>query len=63
MPLFDRLPGVPLWVVADRGYLSHAFRRHIARTGAKPAIPSKRNQASARCPDWIYTNRNRVERL
>ena len=63
MPLLDRLPGVPLWVVADRGYSSHGFRRHITRTGAKPAVPSKRNEAPARCPDWIYINRNRVERL
>lgn len=63
VPLLDQLPGVPLWVVADRGYSSHCFRQHIREAGAKPAIPSKRNEAPARCPDWIYTNRNRVERL
>ena len=28
-----------------------------------PAIPSKRNEAPVRCPDWIYPNRNVVERL
>jgi hypothetical protein len=27
--LLARLPGVPRWVVADRGYTSHAFREHI----------------------------------
>jgi hypothetical protein len=27
--LFGRLPDVPHWVVADRGYASHAFREHI----------------------------------
>jgi transposase len=29
VPLLDSLPGVPSWVVADRGYTSHAFREHI----------------------------------
>jgi transposase len=65
IPLLDRLPGVPKWVVADRGYASHAFRQHIWECGARPAIPSKRNEAPrfAPCPDWIYHNRNQVERL
>ena len=63
IPLLDHLPGVPLWVVGDRGYSSHAFRGHIWRTGARPAIPTKRNEAAVRCPDWIYNNRNIVERL
>src|SRR5215213_7983725 len=26
IPLLERLPGVPKWVVADRGHASHAFR-------------------------------------
>ena len=54
---------MPKWVVADRGYSSHAFREHIWKTGARPAIPTKRNEAPVRCPDWIYNNRNVVERL
>src|SRR3954447_14033890 len=29
IPLLERLPGVPKWVVADRGLSSHAFREHI----------------------------------
>ena len=29
IPLLDKLPGVPKWMVADRGYSSHAFREHI----------------------------------
>ena len=61
--LLDRLPDVPRWVVADRGYSSHAFREHIRDLGAKPAIPSKQNEAPVACPDWIYTHRNQVERL
>lgn len=61
--LLDHLPGVPLWVVADRGYSSQAFREHIWRVGATPAIPTKRNEETLACPDWIYVNRNRVERL
>ena len=63
IPLLDRLPGVPKWVVGDRGYTSHAFRQHIWGRGARPAIPSKRNEAPVACPDWIYNNRNVVERL
>jgi transposase len=63
LALIDQLPGVPKWVVADRGYSSHAFREHIWNLGARPAIPPRRNEAPVACPDWIYTNRNRVERL
>ena len=63
IPLLDRLPGVPKWVVADRGYASHAFRQHIWDRGARPAIPSQAQRGTRRLPDWIYTNRNLVERL
>ena len=61
--LLDQVPRVPKWVVADRGYSSHAFRQHIWDLGARPAIPTKRNEAPVACPEWIYTNRNQVERL
>ena len=54
---------MPKWVVADRGYASHAFREHIWNLGSRPAIPPKRNEAPVACPDWIYNNRNQVERL
>jgi hypothetical protein len=40
---------------------SHAFRAHIWNLGARPAIPSKRNEEEVACPDWIYANRNHVE--
>jgi transposase len=63
VPLLATLPDVPLWVVGDRGYSSHAFREHVWNLGARPAIPPKRNEAPVACPDWIYNNRNRVERL
>src|SRR3954469_7813048 len=63
IPLLERLPGVPKWVVADRGLSSHAFREHVWSLGARPAIPSKRNEGAVACPDWIYANRNHVERL
>ena len=63
IPLLARLPGVPKWVVGDRGYASHAFRQPIWERGARPAIPSQRNEVPVACPDWIYTNRNVVERL
>ena len=53
VPLLDRLPRVPGWVVADRGYTSHAFRSHIRDLGAQPAIPTQRHEAPVACPDWI----------
>ena len=43
VPLLDRLPGVPKWVVGDRGYTSHRFREHIWSMGARPAIPPQRH--------------------
>jgi transposase len=61
--LLDRLPRVPKWVVADRGYSSHAFRQHVWDLGARPAIPTRRNEEPVACPDYIYSNRNLVERL
>ena len=54
---------MPKWVVGDRGYSSHGFREYVWDAGARPAIPSKRNEAPVACPDWIYNNRNAVERL
>jgi transposase len=61
--LVDLLPDIPGWIVGDRGYASHAFRQYIWDIGARPAIPSKSNEALVACPPWIYNNRNRVERL
>ncbi len=58
VPLLARLPGVPRWVVADRGYSSHALREHVWNLGARPAIPTRRTEAPVACPDFIYTNRN-----
>jgi hypothetical protein len=63
IPLLARLPSLPVWVVADRGYSSHAFREHVWSLGARPAIPPKVNEAPVVCPEPIYNNRNRVERL
>jgi transposase len=63
VPLLNRLPSAPKWVVGDRGYTSHRFRDHIWSLGARPAIPPQRHEAPVACPSWIYTNRNRVDRL
>jgi transposase len=63
VPLPEALPGVPRWVVADRGYTSHRFREHLWGVGARPAIPPRRHEAPVLCPSWVYRNRNRVERL
>ena len=61
--LLDALPDKPLWVVADKGYSSDAIRTRVWDMGARPAIPTKRNEAAVRCPDWIYKHRNEIERL
>jgi transposase len=61
--LLDRLPRVPLWVVGDRGYSSNRFRELVWTSGARPAIPTRSNEAAVACPDFIYNNRNLVERL
>jgi transposase len=60
--LLSFLTAVALWIVADRGYSSHALRMLIWSLGSRPAIPTKRNEAPVACPPWIYPNRNLVER-
>jgi transposase len=61
--LLDHLPRVPQWVVGDRGYSSDAFRELVWSSGARPAIPTRSNEAAVACPDYIDHNRNLVERL
>lgn len=61
--LLDYLDAVPKWIVADRGYSSHAFRQHVWDLGARPAIPCRANEEQVACPEWIYANRHRVEQL
>ena len=63
VPLLDRPPAVPRWVVGDRGYTSRSFCKHIWSVRARPAIPHQRHEAPITCPEWIYNNRNCVERL
>ena len=48
--LLTLLSAIPAWIVADRGYASHAFRDLIRQLGARPAIPAKRNEAPVACP-------------
>ena len=60
--LLDILPAVPGWSVGDRGYASDAFRQRVWDLGARPAVPPKANDAPVAGPDWIYHNRNIVER-
>lgn len=61
--LLERLPRVPLWVVGDRGYSSDRFRAAIRGGGSRPAIPTRSNEAAVACPNYVYNNRNLVERL
>ena len=46
------LTTIAIWIVADRGYASHAFRMLIWSLGSRPAISVKRNEAAAACPAW-----------
>src|SRR3954454_12793062 len=50
--LLSFLTAVALWIVADRGYSSHAVRMLIRSLGARPAIPTRRNEAPVACPPW-----------
>jgi transposase len=61
--LLALLTFIPLWIIGDRGYAARVFRALIRQIGSHPAIPAKRNEAAVDCPSWIYTHRNRVERL
>lgn len=61
--LLARMPDVPLWVVGDKGYSSNEPRETINNKGSRAAIPTRSNEAAVACPQWIYTNRNMVERL
>jgi hypothetical protein len=46
--LLNFLTALALWIVADRGYSSHAFRMLIWSLGSRPAIPAKRNDERRR---------------
>jgi len=61
--LLEFLPEAPGWVVADRGYASDSFRQRIWELDARSAVPPNSSDAPVACPDWIYNNRNIVERL
>ena len=63
LDLLAFLPAIPGWVLADRGYSSHAVRSAVWELGSRPAIPTRRNEAPVRCPDWIDVNRERIERM
>ncbi len=57
VPLPGRLPGVPIWVLADGGYSSHAVREYLWHRSARLAIPAKANKADVACLQPIYNNR------
>ena len=42
---------------------AHELREHVRDSGARPAIPTRSNETAVACPDFIYNNRNIVERL
>ena len=54
----------PLTVLADRGYDSNAILQLIARSGAKPSIPSCSRRTVRRSVDpAVYRQRNLIERF
>lgn len=50
-------------MVGDRGYSSRELRERVRSGGARPAIPTRTNEAAVACRDYLYNNRNLVERL
>ncbi len=50
-------------MAGDRGYSSHELRERTRDSGARPAIPARRNEEAVACPDYVYNDRNLVERL
>jgi len=62
MPLIDTLPGVPRWVVADKGYASHSFREAIWELGSKPASPQRRMREQSNAQADLQQS-EQVERL
>ena len=60
--LLTLLSIIPAWIVADRGYASHAFR-DLSGPWRTSRDPGQAQRSARRLPPWIYHNRNRVERL
>jgi len=50
------------WMTVD-SRMGDAFRELVWSKGARPAIPTRSNEAAVACPAWTYHNRNLVERL
>jgi transposase len=60
--LLDRLPRVPLRAAGGHGHSSGAFRERVRWSGARPAIPTRSNEAAVACPDFVHNHRSLVER-
>ncbi len=53
----------PKVLIADKGYDSNAIRDDLARRGAEPVIPARRNRKVQPVIDgYIYALRNLIER-
>ena len=50
-------------MVGDKGYSSNELRKTINNKGSRAAIPTRSHEAAVACSEWIYTNRNMLERL
>ncbi len=61
--MLEHLPSVPMWVVADKGYASDAFRERIWDMGDRPVIPAKRRDTPVACLKWAYRCQHLVEKL
>jgi len=62
-PVMDEPGPQPKVLIADKGYDSNAIREDLARRGAEPVIPSRRNRKiQPPIDDFIYALRNLIER-
>lgn len=58
-PLPDRLPGAPMWIVANLSYSSSAFRQHVRGFLTRPTVPISRDEAPTTYPKPIPNDRER----
>lgn len=47
----------------DRGLTSYRSSEHIWSLGVRAHYPASASRGTVACPEWIYANRNWIERL
>jgi transposase len=62
-PVMDEPGPEPKVLIADKGYDSNAIREDLAKRGAEPVIPPRKNRKiQAPIDGYIYALRNLIER-